>query len=1368
MKLKKKFTKKWISILLSLSIAFSTAIPYVVYAEKSNTNISISKAIDKENPPSVIVPKSGGDISIEVDANLIGIKDIENLELSFARIIDLGNGEEKEMEEKKLEKYDEVKNYSSDVSFTNKSIDGGKIKLSIKLKQNSGISDRIYKIYLKNTESESQNVFIKAIVSTKDELPKNDDNNTEQPQNPPNTGNGDNSDNNTTKANLKGFTLYNKKLPNEDGSTNTNLSLSVENIKSKEDIEYRILAGDKVQNNVSVNIDNFNEKTRMVNGSIEFPKNNTSKDIEYTVRFSLKGSDKYIEQKVVVSPDKKDNNEFDLIKGVTKDSYDLGISGGTIDIELITSESIQNQSISVADRISNKVLDGVATGTGNKRNLKVTIPGVDKEETEKNYELVFSGLGKETTISSFQKNPVVKVNLNKDNADQTPVIDSVKVKLPDMPRTGGENTFTIKGSNLDKGKINIKIEKKSGDKYIDVTNEVFKDKELHGVSNIQSGTLSVPTSSKDEEYRVVVKYGDGEEKTDIFRLQDKGSSVKLGDFLPKKTFIRNGNEIVVQFFFDIHEAKIDSLKKGIKLNLYGEDISLNEKDQVSVSGDSIIIKLSNKIDESKLVPGAQVLLDERMIKDDKDIENKSNEYFIKKSVPVLYSYEFIEGEILESNGGSVKIKLNGENLSTKKVKVKVEKNQKYDSNGKRLEIKDVKLTENNDSDKSMNIEFNLPENTSDKTETYLVLLSLDGGISYSAGQKLSLEDRTKKMIPAVLPKGKKLTDQTLSFMRIHSYGTSGGSDEVPDITVTYPPIGQESKKTFIDLAGTNLDKNKTKVRLIDKNGIIWYPVNESSHDSGDRVIMINLDGTGTEGNGNNQRLEVILPRGYSGDMEFTYQVAIDGINFDDKTTVKAILVDDKEGIKPTFEEKIRSANVKYQTKNGKDVAPSRDIRVMMQLPLKITEIRPIDIDGYKYVGIKGYEKDLSSINRLKELEELEAKGKLTDDLKKEKDLLIMTIKGLEREELEKPLGERKEVVFLYEKINDDSINSEKPNNDTGNQNTGNNNSSNTGNTNQSSDKDKLNKNTSTSIIKNKNEINQNISVVNINKKRIQGKDRYETSYNISKKAFDKVENVIVVSGENFADALTAAPLTYSKNTAILLSSDYSINDLKNEIKRLKSNNINIVGGKKSVSLYVEKELKNIGSTSRISGKDRYETAVLNAEKVIRQFGNKGKVIIADGNNYPDAISIAPYAANQGIPILLANGNELSENQKDILKKYDIKEAIIVGGNMSVGRKIENLFEKSTRISGKDRYETSRKIAENLFNKSKKIFVASGKNYADALSVSYYAAKLNAPVILTEGNRHDADLLLYTKYMKIKDLCIIGGVNSVLDNVLDIK
>lgn len=89
--------------------------------------------------------------------------------------------------------------------------------------------------------------------------------------------------------------------------------------------------------------------------------------------------------------------------------------------------------------------------------------------------------------------------------------------------------------------------------------------------------------------------------------------------------------------------------------------------------------------------------------------------------------------------------------------------------------------------------------------------------------------------------------------------------------------------------------------------------------------------------------------------------------------------------------------------------------------------------------------------------------------------------------------------------------------------------------------------------------------------RVSGRSRYDVNY----KTLDKnKENLIVVSGENFADGLVSSALAQIKNATIAITPSNEVHERLNQYLNINKNlkNIYIVGGEKSISKNVEKEL----------------------------------------------------------------------------------------------------------------------------------------------------------------------------------------------------
>lgn len=160
------------------------------------------------------------------------------------------------------------------------------------------------------------------------------------------------------------------------------------------------------------------------------------------------------------------------------------------------------------------------------------------------------------------------------------------------------------------------------------------------------------------------------------------------------------------------------------------------------------------------------------------------------------------------------------------------------------------------------------------------------------------------------------------------------------------------------------------------------------------------------------------------------------------------------------------------------------------------------------------------------------------------------------------------------------------------------------------------------------------------------------------------------------------------------------------------------------------------STTRLGGSDRYETAV----KISQNGWKNGSdyVVLANGQGFADALCANPIAKSKDAPILLTTSTSLNSSTLAELKRLNAKHVIIVGGTGVVPTAIENTIKTQlnadvTRYGGADRYETSVKIAAALGNTSK-IVLASGRDFADALSAGPAASIEGIPVILTQPDQ----------------------------------
>ena len=161
---------------------------------------------------------------------------------------------------------------------------------------------------------------------------------------------------------------------------------------------------------------------------------------------------------------------------------------------------------------------------------------------------------------------------------------------------------------------------------------------------------------------------------------------------------------------------------------------------------------------------------------------------------------------------------------------------------------------------------------------------------------------------------------------------------------------------------------------------------------------------------------------------------------------------------------------------------------------------------------------------------------------------------------------------------------------------------------------------------------------------------------------------------------------------------------------------------------------------RLAGEDRFETAVAISQQGYPEGADT--VYVASGVLFPDGLAAAPAAASDDAPLLLTRPDVLPASIAEEIERLSPELVVIVGGEPSVSpavaAELEGLATEVVRIGGVDRFETSRLIAQYAFEGSESAFIATGRNFPDALSAGAAAGSMNAPILLVDGKANDAD------------------------------
>ena len=199
----------------------------------------------------------------------------------------------------------------------------------------------------------------------------------------------------------------------------------------------------------------------------------------------------------------------------------------------------------------------------------------------------------------------------------------------------------------------------------------------------------------------------------------------------------------------------------------------------------------------------------------------------------------------------------------------------------------------------------------------------------------------------------------------------------------------------------------------------------------------------------------------------------------------------------------------------------------------------------------------------------------------------------------------------------------------------------------------------------------------------------------------------------------------------------------------------------------DKEKKYIRKPAkvRIYGKDRYDTS----SKIAKEgWSSSYYAIIASGEDFPDSLGAVTLSKKHDAPILLTNNKNLNKNTREDLTRMRVKKVFIIGGQGAISPKVEQDIKSmgitTERLGGKDRYETSIKIAERLGNPGT-LFVVTSNHFVDALSVGPIASKKGSPIILTSKDKL-SDVTKKYLYKKVfNKIYLIGDKSQISDKIV---
>ena len=175
--------------------------------------------------------------------------------------------------------------------------------------------------------------------------------------------------------------------------------------------------------------------------------------------------------------------------------------------------------------------------------------------------------------------------------------------------------------------------------------------------------------------------------------------------------------------------------------------------------------------------------------------------------------------------------------------------------------------------------------------------------------------------------------------------------------------------------------------------------------------------------------------------------------------------------------------------------------------------------------------------------------------------------------------------------------------------------------------------------------------------------------------------------------------------------------------------------------------------------------VADALKTSLEVKDFSSIIVADGNNYPDALAGSYLAKVKKAPLILVDRSLASEKMigEYIEKNLSDEGTVYLLGGSDV---VTERFEKSLkgidvkRLAGDTRYETNLEILNEAKASKEDMLACTGEGFADSLS----ASAVGKPILLVDNRGLMENQKTYLNKVDVQDIYLIGGADVVSDKV----
>lgn len=199
--------------------------------------------------------------------------------------------------------------------------------------------------------------------------------------------------------------------------------------------------------------------------------------------------------------------------------------------------------------------------------------------------------------------------------------------------------------------------------------------------------------------------------------------------------------------------------------------------------------------------------------------------------------------------------------------------------------------------------------------------------------------------------------------------------------------------------------------------------------------------------------------------------------------------------------------------------------------------------------------------------------------------------------------------------------------------------------------------------------------------------------------------------------------------------------------------------------------------ARVSGGTRADTAANVADLAYPD--GTDTAFLARDDGFADALAAAALAGFEDAPLLLTDGDELTDRTDRALQDLGVGNVTVLGGEQVISRQVEEELDERYavgRIAGEDRYRTAADLTvavqrnndnqPNFPTGRRAVFVANGQRFPDALTAGAPAAAREIPTVLVTRDDIPQPTADAVQQLDMDLAIIVGGTDAVSEDVRD--